>query len=552
MSAYPSGTSRAPKPKTSNWKETTLRNTAERTAREAPLHRAAFRTYQPDPNADDSTNARYFAPTGRPRLVREHGGTRHNLLRWGSLLLRGVYDDDIEVVEDALAMPLANPQETVRGGRHGAAFDFGGDAVVTFEQIARENDITLQGAKDLAAAIPRYYSDYEWRNIEAHLREISTYFPRNAATFDVVVLGDSALHLAVRQGSMKAARRLMLRGFDPLRRNGAGDTVAKVLGAAYEAFDEELRAHMEKRDALSVQYAGVAREDYEQQRVAAELRKEARAALHAKRDDIRDVAVAVVDCLEDRDALVLEPLASEAWKCDIEGVEMSKENAELLATRPSLLEELRVARDIAEATSAEFGKGRAKASTVRKLFKSRDPEKAAVRKEFNDPDAHLKSKSYDSSAGGARDMGQAGSRPASRGTISQSIAHGHSAALSMYDRYNLGRKKRAPPSLSSLSSGFFDDVNVADWVSDLDHAAVLVQSTWRAIATRTRLVRAVLDVSAARLQGLARGANLRAEFDARPLVKRRTHTVYPGQVNRTVGRPPPDLGKGRRGSRARK
>ena len=48
MSAYPSGTSRAPKPKTSNWKETTLRNTAERTAREAPLHRAAFRTYQPD------------------------------------------------------------------------------------------------------------------------------------------------------------------------------------------------------------------------------------------------------------------------------------------------------------------------------------------------------------------------------------------------------------------------------------------------------------------------------------------------------------------------
>lgn len=528
-------TKTAPKPRTSNWKGTTLRNTAERTAREAPLHPRAFRTYQQDPNATAAMRRRYSSQRQDKRLVREHGGKRHNMLRWGSLLLRGVCEDDIEIVEDALAMPLARSGETVQGGLHGAAYNFGGDAVVTLARVAREHDLTIKGARDLAAAIPRYYSEPEWGNIEAHLREISTYFPPGAALFDEVTLGDSALHIAVRQGSMKAARRLMLRGFDPLVVNADGHTVARVLGYRYNIFAEDLRAHIERRDDMSLRYAHVEAEDYETQRRAAEERKAAREALLAKRDDIHDVASAVCTVLEDRDALVLEPLAQSAWRCDIEGVEMSRKDAAMLATRPSLIEELAMARQILEDTTPEFGRGRARnTATVRRLFRSSDPDKAKTRKAFRDPKGENAARAYTSEVSGARDFLGDGETRVSRGTVSGSIAFLSANALSGFDRAH--GKSKAPPSLSSLSAGFFDDVNVADWAADLDHAAVLIQCTWRAIASRMHLVLAVLNVSAAKIQALARGADLRRTFDVRPLVKRHTVTVYPGQVGRELGR----------------
>lgn len=140
-------------------------NTSERDARNAPLHARAFATFRPDPCATAAVDARYAVARG-DRVVRDKGGKRQNLLRWGGLLLKGVADDDEEAVLDALAMPLARPDEVVCGGRYGAAYSFGGDALVTLEQLARETDATISGARKLAAAIPRYYSDHEWRNIE--------------------------------------------------------------------------------------------------------------------------------------------------------------------------------------------------------------------------------------------------------------------------------------------------------------------------------------------------------------------------------------------------
>jgi len=62
------------------------------------------------------------------------------------------------------------------------------------------------------------------------------------------------------------------------------------------------------------------------------------------------------------------------------------------------------------------------------------------------------------------------------------------------------RRRAGPPSLSDVSEGFFDDIDVNDWLMDLDHAAVLVQANWRAIACRQALLRAVRHASAAAIQ----------------------------------------------------
>lgn len=363
---------------------------------------------------------------------------------------------------------------------------------------------------------------------QANLREISTYFPEDAAFFETAVPGDTALHLAVRHGSFKAAKRLMIRGYDPIARNALGHTVARVLGARYKIFDEEMRAHLEKRDEASLAFLG---DDSEGGRAKlARARKAARETLFARRDDIHAVARAVIHCLEDRDEEVLKPLDEARWRCEVEGVELSAEDAALLATRPELLEELATARQIAEDTTALAGKQAKKRTTARALFRSRDDRKSAARKRVTDPNDGQRPRDYASVASSARDA-----KPASRGSVSASVATYYDSAPSEYERY-LSRQKKAPPSLSDLSAGFFDDVDVADWLGDLDHAAVLIQATWRAISCRQRMVEAVLHVSAARLQALARGRTHRKILDLRDLVRREVHVVRAGQVGRNVGR----------------
>ena len=197
-----------PKPQTSRWKEITARNTAQYKARRAPLHKRAFKGLQPDPRRTSGVDARY-SRTAAHGGRRAHGGARRNLLRWGSALLRGIADDDAEQVLDALAMPSANVHCRVTGGAFGAPFDYAGDALVSVQRIQREVDKSQKLAHDLADKLPRYYSAQEWANIEASLREISTYFPPASAIFEVCRVGDSALHLAVRHGAFGAAKILL-------------------------------------------------------------------------------------------------------------------------------------------------------------------------------------------------------------------------------------------------------------------------------------------------------------------------------------------------------
>ena len=83
--------------------------------------------------------------------------------------------------------------------------------------------------------------------------------------------------------------------------------------------------------------------------------------------------------------------------------------------------------------------------------------------------------------------------------MSFSVGHYYQNAPSAFERGE-ARRRAGPPSLSDVSEGFFDDIDVNDWLMDLDHAAVLVQANWRAIACRRALLRAVRHASAAAIR----------------------------------------------------
>ena len=465
-----------PKPQTSRWKEITARNTAQYKARRAPLHKRAFKGLQPDPRRTSGVDARY-SRTAAHGGRRAHGGTRRNLLRWGSALLRGIADDDAEQVLDALAMPSANVHCRVTGGAFGAPFDYAGDALVSVQRIQREVDKSQKLAHDLADKLPRYYSAQEWANIEASLREISTYFPPTSAIFEVCRVGDSALHLAVRHGAFGAAKILLSRGCDPIAENDEGHTVAYLLGERFKVFEEMLRQADSHADAAA--------------------RRDARRKVDNARDDIRAVANAVIDRLEERDEAVMAPLAFKKWQLQIEGEDLDRKDQATLDQRAKLQQELEVAHDIAHKTKADARSRRAsKATSARALFRSRDERKATLRQRATSS-AGAPARHYETAYSSARDF-EPGERR-SRGSVSFSVGHYYQNAPSAFERGE-ARRRAGPPSLSDVSEGFFDDIDVNDWLMDLDHAAVLVQANWRAIACRQALLRAVRHASAAAIQ----------------------------------------------------
>lgn len=466
---------RTPKPQTSRWKENTQRNTAAYKARRAPLHHRAFKGLHPDPRRTAGVDARYSRGAAHGGH-RTHGGTRRNLLRWGSALLRGIVDDDAEQVLDALAMPAATVHARVAGGAFGSSFEFGGDALVSVQRIRREVDKSQKLAHLLADKLPRYYSAQEWANIESQLREISTYFPMHAAIFEEVWGGDSALHLAVRHGAFGAAKVLLNKGCDPITENGAGHTVAHVLGERFKLFEEMLRTADTHADRGQ--------------------RRDARQAVDNARDDIRAVATSVVERLEERDLTVFEPLTFKQWQLRIEGEDLDARDAAVLATRPKLQAELEVARGIALACRSDArSRKTSKATSARALFRSRDERKATLRQRATS--GILPSRHYETAYSSARDFVYGERR--SRGSISASVATYYQDAPNSTERGE-ARRQTGPPSLSDVSEGFFDDVDVNDWLLDLDSAAVLVQATWRAISTRQALLRAVRRASVCVIQ----------------------------------------------------
>ena len=193
----------------------------------------------------------------------------------------------------------------------------------------------------------------------------------------------------------------------------------------------------------------------------------------------------------------MAPLAFKKWQLQIEGEDLDRKDQATLDQRAKLQQELEVAHDIAHKTKADARSRRAsKATSARALFRSRDERKATLRQRATSS-AGAPARHYETAYSSARDF-EPGERR-SRGSVSFSVGHYYQNAPSAFERGE-ARRRAGPPSLSDVSEGFFDDIDVNDWLMDLDHAAVLVQANWRAIACRQALLRAVRHASAAAIQ----------------------------------------------------
>lgn len=397
----------------------------------APVDARGFRTFLTDPNAGPATQARYVSTT--ERVSRRHGGKRRNLLRWATTLLEGVFNDDLELVDDALAMPLATRDAVVTAGRYGAPLSFGGEAVVSHERVKAQQRVLLEGARDMADKVGRFYSDNEWQNIDSHLERVGAY--ATGATFDRVELGDTALHIAVRHGSFAAARRLLDRDYDPLVTNFKGESFAKLLDDQFQAAtaDETLKRHQPHQSKKQTK---------ENQRI--------------KRNAIHSIATVARQKLDDVETTVLEPLAYKQWRSTIEGRALTRNELATLALRDSLRADRQILQAIIDRTPP-VARPAPSSLTVRALFRHRETALLTI---------------------GDQCYG------------TTSLAH---------DDDDDQR------SLSSVSSSFFDDVDLEQWLADLDRAALLVQAAWRSYSVRTTLVNAVRAASAIHLQARVRG-----------------------------------------------
>lgn len=451
----------SPKPLTWQWRRQTRLNDAAVSAAAAPPAPRAFRTYLSDPQAGEGTLGRYVSRPGAERVVRASGGKRRNLQRWGGVLLEGIFEDDVETIEDALAMPLALAGATISGGTHGAPLSFAGEAVVCRAQIQAQRRRLIDGARDMADATRRFYSEKEWNNIEVRLSSIADYLPVDEkATFERLEVGDTGLHIAVRHGRWLAATRLLLRGFNPLARNANGDSVASCLEEQFEEYLEE--------DRLKRQSPDEKLREHERER-----RRQRRAAIH-------DVAGTLRRKLEEYDSRVLEPAAFREWQCRVEGAPLPLADTALLRKRDGLRADLDIVRRI-QSQTLPVAEPQFAALTARALFWHRPASKAKALLTIDD-DCY--------------------------GTQSSSLAALNAENLAAPPSC----RDNTPRSLSTLSSGFFDNVDVDQWLHDLDRAALLVQAAWRSYWTRLSLCRVVHTLSTVQLQARARGFLQRQQF----------------------------------------
>ena len=441
-------------PRPSRWREETKRSTLKASLDHPDLQEHPFRTFMLDPNANVATNERY-------KSHRTHGGKRRELLRWGRTLLDGIFFDDVEIIEDALAMPLFRVVE-IQGGHFGAPLSFGGEAVLSAEHATRPAKRLIAEAKDMAKRTKRFYSDLEWQNIESHLRAKAGGLYGEDRLFEDLKLGDNAIHIAIRHGSLIAAKRLLeVPSFDPLARNRQGESIASLL-------EDQCRKYLEA-DALTRESARATKSEKDQWR---DKQAATRRKLRALADDL-------VKKLETYFADVVEPTKLNAWQADLQGLELADNEQQILQKEPPLLEDLDRARAVQRRT-VPLATTKVQALTVRALFSKRPTTKKNALLTIGD---------------------------ACYGTNSKDLAALQDEANNAVDATS-----SEDGSLSSLDSAFLDQVDLDKWIHDLDHAALLVQSAWRGNIMRTNLVRHVHTVSALQMQAISRGNRARRKI----------------------------------------
>ena len=238
----------------------------------------------------------------------------------------------------------------------------------------------------------------------------------------------------MRHGAFGAAKILLSRGCDPIAENDEGHTVAYLLGERFKVFEEMLRQADSHADAAA--------------------RRDARRKVDNARDDIRAVANAVIDRLEERDEAVMAPLAFKKWQLQIEGEDLDRKDQATLDQRAKLQQELEVAHDIAHKTKADARSRARRTPRRRELF----PEPRRAQGDAA-PARHLQRRRAGAALRDgvlvARDF-EPGERR-SRGSVSFSVGHYYQNAPSAFERGEARRRagrRRCPtsPRASSTTS----------------------------------------------------------------------------------------------------
>ena len=254
---------------------------------------------------------------------RDRGHGRQNVgPLWGEQAVQGILLDNEDMVEAALENPLAAPNAVVEDcGPCGAPYGFAGAAVFTQEQVsAVAKDISAHARVTEANSGGRLFvMPREWGIVDSAVERVGAYAD---VMFQRVVVGDSGLHLAIRIGSLHAAKGFLSAGADAALLNVAGDGAADELVRNFD----KLMNLMERVRKLKQQ---------EQKTSAAPLTESERALLDRelevirKAEDYQRLAFAMAAQLEDR-LNGMPTLAAEARRCDMLGEELDRAGLEEL------------------------------------------------------------------------------------------------------------------------------------------------------------------------------------------------------------------------------
>ena len=180
-------------------------------------------------------------------------------LRWAEQLLKGICNDDVEMCMVAMEHDRSNFDVKVDKTDEGAPYRFGSAGFFTKDQMTENTEILKTLIKDRIDKSQIFVTNNEWEQIREYIENTGRYSdPR----FEKAVKGDSALMIAVRLRSFKAAKYLLRSGVDAAVTNVDGETIAGVIKTKQEEIMEE-RNHIRflRVQAKSVRQMALSHED---------------------------------------------------------------------------------------------------------------------------------------------------------------------------------------------------------------------------------------------------------------------------------------------------
>ncbi|GMI16499.1 hypothetical protein TrLO_g12863 [Triparma laevis f. longispina] len=181
-------------------------------------------------------------------------------LRWAEQLLQGIRDDDPDMCGVAMQHDGSSFGIKVEQRGLGAPFRFETAGFFTQAQIQENvDDLTKKLTKRVEDS-KIFVSNNEWTQIHQYIQNAGAYSdPR----FKVAVKGDSALMIAVRLRSFKAAKYLLRSGVDAAMTNSKGETIAEVIESKQaEILKERNHIRFLRVQAKSVRQMALSHEDH--------------------------------------------------------------------------------------------------------------------------------------------------------------------------------------------------------------------------------------------------------------------------------------------------